>query len=340
MSTSSINLRHLRLLTGKSQGNFAEEIGVAQSTLSTYESAHRAPSARVLNAVRFRFHVPQDYFHEPIKFYRANELLFRSARTGRAQVEQITAAFSIVEHYLRKQHPNLVSELPKLPIPTGDQPLSLGIIEDLAAKTRDHFGLPQDAYIRNITEVLHAHGILVTSLTDDIVNESNFDGVSSPHSENPRIIVLNRQRNGARLRFSLAHELGHLLLHANAQRSDRNQMETEANIFAGAFLMPRALLEGTITPELTLADYIPLKTEWGYSMQAIIRRSHEIGLLDYNRYRSLRMQISGRGWAINEPGTVLLETERITPIQLLRKNPTPQDSSDTIASVIPLRRLK
>lgn len=342
MSPHAANLKHFRLLIGKNQREFAHSLGVTQSTLSSAERGRRPVSEKLIHSIEFTYKPHAGFFNEPIMFYNAPDLLFRTARQGQAQAEQIATAFSIAEHYLQKAYSDVVSDLPKLPIPDASKPLDQATLEHLAQLTRTHFGLDDSSPIINITEILHYHGILVTALPDYVVDETNFDGVSSPHNKSPRVIALNRKnRSGDRYRFSLAHELGHLVLHTDTPRSDRAAIETEANIFAGAFLMPKALLETTITNELTLKDYAELKQRWGYSIQAIIRRSHELNLINYKRYRSLRMQISGRGWSIKEPGTVLLENLHTIPIDILDKNqphPTSEETAIATVTTLPLQR--
>ncbi|WP_209273104.1 hypothetical protein [Corynebacterium coyleae] len=105
-----------------------------------------------------------------------------------------------------------------------------------------------------------------------------------------------------------------------------------------ALLMPRQLLGGKITPETTLAEYTNLKAQWGCSIQAIVRRAHELDLIDYKRYRSLRMQISGRGWRVNEPGDVLLENTFVEPVDLTHLAPSAHEEAvhPHIASVTQL----
>lgn len=327
-------MKHIRLLKGMSQGEFAHILGVSQSTLSAAESGHRDVSSRLRQAVTFTYKPRADYLDEPITFYKRRHLLFRTTRQGHKHDDQVATAFSIIEHYLRKAHPNLTSALPELPAAGRDGPVSTTTIEELAAQTRKHFNLQSGEPIRNITEVLHRHNILVTALP--FGDESNIDGVSSPHGA-LRIIALNRSRSGDRYRFSLAHELGHLILHTNFNRIGSNTVENEANRFAGAFLMPRELLESVITPTLTLSDYAELKQRWGYSMQAIVLRAHELDLIDYKRYRSLRMQIAGRGWAITEPGTVLLENLHTNPPEIFTTPTTNNTPDNHLATVTPLQ---
>lgn len=336
MSTISTNLKHIRLLTGLNQKEFAQEVGVAQSTLSLMERGDREVSEKVSHTIEFRFRPRLDYLHEPIKYYSRGSLHFRHAREGRAHIDQVTTAFSISEHYLRKEYTGVQSILPELPIPDRNKPLSLEALEELAQNTRQFFGLDSGSFIRNLTELLHQHKVLVTELPGYITQESNCDGVSSPDDKGVRVIALNRNRSGDRYRFSLAHELAHLVLHTSTPRTDRAALEEEANKFAAAFLMPRELLVGKIDETMTLLDYLELKQQWGYSLQAIIRRAHELKLLSYDRYRSLRMQISGRGWRITEPGNVLLENLHVAPITILHSNDRQPEQTDSMATVIDL----
>lgn len=64
--------------------------------------------------------------------------------------------------------------------------------------------------------------------------EAAMDGVTMHAPDTLPCIFLNRSQPADRLRFSLAHELGHLIMH----RVPTLQMEEEANAFAAAFLAP------------------------------------------------------------------------------------------------------
>lgn len=68
-----------------------------------------------------------------------------------------------------------------------------------------------------------------------------------------KVIVVNKEQSNSRRRFTVAHELGHYLMHVdeNIRRSDSpffayrdthsetTRLEREANAFAAAILMPR-----------------------------------------------------------------------------------------------------
>lgn len=309
MSTGS-NIKHLRLALAMKQGDLARNLGVSQALLSSVETHRRAPTDRLLSALRFHLGVSPDYFDEQIDFYKPGALLYRQARTGATTANQVAAVFSILAHYARKTYPDTCSDLPEIDVPGAS--LSLAEVETAAEKTRQYFGIPSGEPVRNVTDLLHQHGIVVVAFPEELSAEWSCDGVSTNDKVDPTVIAMNRNRPGDRYRFSLAHELGHLVLHRENHRSDVPEMEKEANQFAGAFLMPPELVADSLTEDSTLATYAELKGQWGYSIAAIVRRAHDLGIIDDARYRSLRVQISGRGWNYEEPGDVLLENLHTT----------------------------
>ncbi|MFE0691868.1 ImmA/IrrE family metallo-endopeptidase [Streptomyces xiamenensis] len=104
---------------------------------------------------------------------------------------------------------------------------------------------------------------------------------------------------GDRDRFTLAHELGHMVLHTFRPRA--GDPEQEANRFAAALRAPRDRAKETITDRLTLNGYARLKATWGVSIQALIMRGATVGNIDESRKRSLFVQLTQRGWRREEP---------------------------------------
>jgi len=122
------------------------------------------------------------------------------------------------------------------------------------------------------------------------------DGLSSWVSGVP-VIGLNPAVPGDRLRFSLAHEIGHLAMHT----SRNDHVETEANRFAGAVLFPRADFDAAMIDRPSMRHFVSLKSAWGVSIAALIYRAHELEYIDDSRYRSLQIQMSK--WRRSEPGS-------------------------------------
>ena len=102
-----------------------------------------------------------------------------------------------------------------------------------------------------------------------------------------------------RVRFTLAHELGHLVMH----KFPSSNMEDEANIFASSFLMPAADIRHSFIGrnKIDLALLGALKQEWRVSMQSLLMRAKSLGFIDDSRSSYLWRQMSARGLRLREP---------------------------------------
>jgi Zn-dependent peptidase ImmA (M78 family) len=86
------------------------------------------------------------------------------------------------------------------------------------------------------------------------------------------------------------------------RRPESNKIrEAEASLFASSFLFPKSDAEASIRPEMTLSDFVDIKTGWGISIAAIVRRSMDLGIITPERYRSLQIQINQMHWRKTEP---------------------------------------
>lgn len=82
------------------------------------------------------------------------------------------------------------------------------------------------------------------------------------------------------------------------------QMEREAHLFAGALLLPAEDMLRSIQRNATLSDFLKIKSGWGISIAASISRSRALDIISAERYRSLQIQLSNRGWRKQEPVNV------------------------------------
>jgi Zn-dependent peptidase ImmA (M78 family) len=123
------------------------------------------------------------------------------------------------------------------------------------------------------------------------------------------VIVVTATPAGDRRRFSVAHELGHLVLHQVSEGS-LHTVEQQADAFAAAFLLPEAAMRKVLVPPITLTTLADLKARWGMSLQALIRRALVLECLTPSQYRSLYAQLGARGWRTHEPVAVPVERPR------------------------------
>jgi Zn-dependent peptidase ImmA (M78 family)/DNA-binding Xre family transcriptional regulator len=161
-----------------------------------------------------------------------------------------------------------------------------------------------DGPIENLIGTLEEHGILVVYRS---LGSRSQDGVSSwpANLTQPPIIVVNEDLPPDRVRFTVAHELAHLLLH----RAPSENAEKEANRFAGEFLVPEADIVSELTGLTTgdLARLTGLKNEWGASIGMLIQRAKDVGTISDRQFREFRVRLTKLGWDVNEPGNLTPE---------------------------------
>ena len=308
----NLRLKNLRQLHGMTQKAFAAELGIGQSQLSQIERGDRQLTAQHMVTARQRFNIPLDFFSAAPISYGPTELNYRTRKLTQAQQERAATLFGLTEQAVRNSV-DTSNTTGSLGIgDNGGQPRPLREIEAIAAAARQLIGIRHEKVINNVTRCIERIGILVTGIDFGNVS-SRIDGISSPYrTDEPFVATLDLHKSGDRIRFSGAHELGHILLHTENNRPfDKDIRENEADMFASAFLMPRKSIIDELSPGLTLAGYSRVKARWGVSIQAIIRRALDLGVIDKDRYRSLQIQVSSRGWRTAEPVHVPIEVPAI-----------------------------
>jgi Zn-dependent peptidase ImmA (M78 family) len=110
------------------------------------------------------------------------------------------------------------------------------------------------------------------------------------------LFFLNKDAPSDRMRWTLAHEIGHSIMH----RHPTGDVEEQANEFASEFLMPRDEIAHHLE-DLTLEKAAMLKPIWKVSMAAIIMRAVQLGCITERKSRSLFTSLSAQGYKRNEP---------------------------------------
>jgi Zn-dependent peptidase ImmA (M78 family) len=170
--------------------------------------------------------------------------------------------------------------------PDGDEDEQ---IECAAEELRDLWALG-DGPIRDLAGTMEENGIV---LVREPVGCSDMDGVSSWVAGRPYVLLSAEVESGPRDLFNLAHELGHLILHAGVEVSSDNlgRIERQANRFAGAFLLPRSSF-GSEVYSSSLEHFLTLKKRWGVAIAAMIYRSKDLRIVSENQYKYLMKQMN------------------------------------------------
>jgi Zn-dependent peptidase ImmA (M78 family)/transcriptional regulator with XRE-family HTH domain len=299
-------IRALRTLLNLSQAELAEAIGVTQALISKVESGVRSASDELIDTVAAVTSTPKSFFHvippdlPPVTLRFRRLATAKRADTRRAE-QLLSEAYRIVWTLVNDRGGYVP---PALPAAT-DQVLGGNDIEALAERSRSVLGIDPDGPVQHVTRMCERRGIVVTPLAfpgDD--SEPNavghFGGSCWPGSPEPALIGYFAGGPGDRQRFTIAHELGHLVLHT--RRQFIADPESEANRFAGALLVPAHRMdEAMARGDLTLRDFAKLKARWGVSIQALIMRGSHLGFIDAHRKASLFKQLTNRGWRKEEP---------------------------------------
>lgn len=287
---------------GLTQAEFAEHVNISQAAVSKIEDGLVAGLDEVTMNTLVNF---TGY---PVKFFQQSggqkplrESFFRKRAVMSVRLlKQCEALINIlrmeVEKLLQKAEPDA-----RLALPKWEPDEFLGGPREIARHLRATWGVSRGP-VSDLIGLIEDAGIIVVPFD---FGTAKIDGVSITTSDNVPIILYNAKFPAARQRLTIAHELGHIIMHS----VPTSTMEDEAFEFASEFLMPEYEIRGTLFP-LDMDLLIRLKQKWQVSMQAILRWAKTIGALKESYYKYLMVKISKAGWRTAEPLDDTMPPER------------------------------
>ncbi len=292
-------LKRARKMAGMSQQELGEVVGVSRMSISKYERNEMDPSSKVLIALARALDVKVEYLLRPVSVQLSAPAFRKRTRLPKKRED------AIVEHvrdwmdrYLAIE--DLLGERLSFSLPDIDRRISsVAEAERVAMGLRHAWDLGYDA-IGNLTEILEHRGIKV-GIVD---GHNDFDALTLWAGNDIPVIVVKEGIPGDRQRLNLAHELGHLLLEM-PDEWDHKQEEAAAYRFAGALLMPAEdanRVFGGQRAKVDLNELYLFKHAYGMSMQAIVRRAKDLGLISDNLYEQVCRKFGRQGWRKVEPG--------------------------------------
>jgi len=301
-------LKMARHTAGLSQRDLAAKVNKTAMAISKYEREEIIPSSDVLIDLADALQVGVEFFFRPTTVTLSEPTFrHRSELTAKQKKEVAARVQEQVERYLEAEA--LFPGLPQFRWPEGfpRAVADLDKVEGAAEDLRRTWDLGMDP-IDNLIEVLEGQGIKVCQI--DIEDDTgDLDAAHFMADGDIPVIALVRTMGGAnvpgdRQRFTLAHELGHIML----RPPEGADGEGLANRFAGAFLVPRAMVLQELGPrrtELGIHELYLLKLKYGLSMQGWIHRAEDLGIISAPRAKRLRQVFDRRGWRVTEPGEQL-----------------------------------
>lgn len=310
-SASGFNCRMLTLARHArycSQTDIADRLGVSQPLVAKWEASEELaePSYEQLGllAADWGFDPALFYINQPIEADRGGEY-FHRARKGakRSDIKATHAWCSIME--LQTDRMLERCSLSEDEIPDIDPDNHAGDVEKIAGLARLRMGVAPGP-ISDLIKLVEMRGGLVMDRDFEI---DGMDALCRWVPGLPKIFYVNGGAPTDRMRLSLAHELGHTIMHF--QRDiEYHLAEDQAQRFAAAFLLPASEVRRDFVGRLDFKRLMALKRKWRVSMQALAYRAHQIGCIDQTRFKSIFQQLSRKGWRKTEPVTLKAESPR------------------------------
>ncbi len=305
-----------REVRGITQKQLAELSGIDQGSVSRYEGGIKSISDHDLKLISEALHFPTGFFFRrgERRGPETGELFHRKLRSVTAKEQTpIDARLNMLrldaETYLEVADIESPFKIPSYTPSDFD-----GDIDAIAASVRAAWNISSGP-IRSVVQTLE-DAFCIIQVWDFGIDQSD-ETVQWVEPMTP-VMLVNKRSSGDRLRYSMTHALGHLVMHHN--KPPYEEMEDEANQFAAAFLMPAEDIASELEP-VTIEHLLQLKPAWKVSVQALIRRAKDLGVINERRYTSLFQMLSRMGYRKKEPFPIPVEKPTLLPklMDLYRK---------------------
>lgn len=280
-------VRQAREMACLTQVDLGRLVGVSQTMIAHIEKGLKQPSSELADAIARDTGVSFDFLCMPSGVsLPEGSLLFRARSNVPAKrlAQARSSAESAFEIYMRLSER---FELPRIKLkPAQGSPPSA------ARAVRDMLGLSQDKPIPHLIRAFEKAGGVVLAMP-------KLEGTEAfaVWASNRPVVALGPSGSGDRLRFSAAHEIGHLTMHHS--HTARAQAEKDAHSFAAELLMPSEAISGDLDRLLTVEILGRLKQKWGVAMSSLLMRARELGLISRRSYDRLVIEMAP--WRMREP---------------------------------------
>lgn len=319
-------LTAIREARGLTMHQLAGHLGLTPTAIHSWESGKTAPRFEMLIQMAETLAVPVDFFSLPVSqvFERTSPVFFRSRadtlvmqkKMAYRRIEWLSELVGILSEFVT------IPEVRITDVTSGDRwDYCDAEIESIALKTRQAMGVQGFGPIENVVKLAENSGIIVSQFSIATAMDGFSVWVRNGPSERPFALIDTLKDSPGRLRFSLAHEIGHIVLHKHIadnpeDRKMQKELERQANLFSSSFLMPKDLFsERVLLYGTQFDDLIRLKTEWRVSMQAILHRMKDLELIDASHAQALYKKMSRLGFRKKEPGDEFIPLEEPTLFQ-------------------------
>lgn len=299
-----------RLIRGFSRQEIADAFEITRQAVSQYENGICRPKPEVMRQYQTYLDMPLNFFYSQPLQKTNTAFHFRKLQKSTNTEQGCTAVrlgfMAEVYSYFSKY-----MEFPETNIPMKNEYdcYNEAEIEAIATQVRNQWNL-KGRPIKNITALMENYGCIISKFSckknvdiDACSKIFDLNGEARPFIA----LISDTGVSSCRERFSLAHELGHMILHSWADvdytknKAEHNRIEAEANYFAGAFLLPFDEFSREALSCSSIDSFIALKDRWKVSIGAMIVRAKNLSIISENQAKYLFKQINLRGIRKKEP---------------------------------------
>lgn len=305
ISFNGERLREARLFNKMSITQIADLLNISKQMVSKYEKGRATPSEESLEILEKELRFPRDFFFGNDNFSLTSTGTFFRSRYTATQAEKLPAEINKNYVALIKDYLGTFIDFPELDWELSGLDLTP---KEYANYIRNKWELG-DRPIDNLSLLMEEKGFVVSRIDTQAEKVDAFGSAVKVNDNEYYVVMLEgTDYSFYRQQFSLAHELGHWLLHENCKSPqdmgavEYKRMEDEANEFAAEFLLPSdSFKRSIIGHENDIEYYRYLKRIWQVSISMMVMRSKSLNIIDSNEYVNLYKKLSYRGWRKKEP---------------------------------------
>ncbi|MBF1658159.1 MAG: ImmA/IrrE family metallo-endopeptidase [Rothia mucilaginosa] len=296
----------VRELYGIRKSELSMRLGVSARTVTCWELGLQAPSAGDVAALCRVFGVGPEFFEPQLEGLPVASGLphFRSYRAGtQVAYRQAQAYVQVTQDLVRTLRDYVDFPALHLPDISADPELAESIVPQMAAQYVRHVWGLGDGPIAHVLREVENHGVCAVFAPFE---HASLDAYSVFGGGVPLIVLNPTVGDYYRQRFDVAHELGHLVMHPDAEPGNK-VIEAQADAFASELLAPSEVLHDELPTRMDGAGWLKLKElkeRWGVSMKVLLDKAYALGRLTEEGYRAGLKSLSRNGWKLLEPGAI------------------------------------
>lgn len=289
---------------GYSQTALAELVGISQAILSRIENGLREPAGREISEIAKHLRYPISLFMQPdeplpmpLTFYRKKAQLSKTVQ-GRIHAQMNFA----VMHLDRLARAAAIE--PDLEIQPSD-PEEFGSAAGVARSLRDFWQVAAGP-LTDLVGLIERAGIVVWFAD---LETPDLQGFSVWKSGAQPMIVVNAKDPADRQRHTLAHELGHIIMHHRVMVQNVDVVEVQADEFASEFLMPEEDIRPHLYGRIDLPRLAALKPIWRVSIASLLKRAGTLRMITRRYEQHLWTEMGRHGYRMREPAELDIPRE-------------------------------